>query len=529
MVTQVSCPLLDIPTELLVRILSNLSCNDLCLLQGTCRRFKDTITGTPYLEYLLHTGIDNVDDLLPPDVPFPERVELLKHHERSWSGLRFNLFSEFSTHDNTRDNVARYTLQNGYLIRSDSIPLGQGLKYKYIDLYSLSSGEETNWVPIRLRVIRPRNIVFAADHNLAVAITQQGVGANSRYKLHFFEFTTGEPHPHALMPVVEVPPTHPSLVGFSQAEVLGDYILTVLGSPQHSSLISLVSWKTGVVTHLRNCMGAGLSDWIVRSEHVVINPDLIAQLVSGDDSDKGLEICELEYDLVQLQTVCFLRLPQFPRPVDAIPKISFIKEWVQTSEHHAAESQPASLERHGHVPFRSSSLGTINILLDYVAPTSKRAEGDSRRYVMIISVAAINSAILSGGRREVPWEDWGPAGTHIFPLEEGATLPMPAGPFWITNFLPLEVRDYDSLRMQYLRSTKEDSSSSSSSRSVYSPTRLAAELGEGDEIETHLPYRSFTAKEPKLGNFDKAVADREWIVTISSVDSTTDYTVYRVG
>jgi len=52
------------------------------------------------------------------------------------------------------------------------------------------------------------------------------------------------------MPIVEVPPTHPSLVGFSQAEVLGDYILTVLGNPQHSSLISLVSWKTGVVTHV---------------------------------------------------------------------------------------------------------------------------------------------------------------------------------------------------------------------------------------------------------------------------------------
>ena len=206
--------------------------------------------------------------------------------------------------------------------------------------------------------------------------------------------------------------------------------------------------------------------------------------------------------------------------MDVIPEVSFTKEWVQTSEHHAAQSQLASSKRHGHVPFRSSGLGTINVLLDYAAPTSKGVEGDSRKYVMIVSVAAIISAVLSDGRREVPWEDWGPAGTHVFPLEEGATLPMSAGPFWITNFLPLEVRDYDSLRTQYLRSTKEDSSassSSSSSRSVYSSTRLAAGLGEGDEIETHLPYQSFTAKEPKLGSFDEAVADREWIVTISSL------------
>jgi hypothetical protein len=68
MVTRVPCPPLDIPTELLVRILSNLSCDDLCLLQGTR---QDIISGTPYLEYLLHTGIDNVDDLLPSDVLFP--------------------------------------------------------------------------------------------------------------------------------------------------------------------------------------------------------------------------------------------------------------------------------------------------------------------------------------------------------------------------------------------------------------------------------------------------------------------------
>ena len=155
-----------------------------------------------------------------------------------------------------------------------------------------------------------------------------------------------------------------------------------------------------------------------------------------------------------------------------------------------------------------------------MVPASKGVEGDSRKYVLIISVAAIISAVLSGGRREVPWEDWGPAGTHIFPLEEGASLPISAGPFWITNFLPLEVRDYNSLRTQHLRSTMEDSLtslSSSSNQSVYSSTRLAAELGEGDEIETHLPYRSFTAKESKLGSFDKAVADREWIVTLSYV------------
>jgi hypothetical protein len=258
----------------------------------------------------------------------------------------------------------------------------------------------------------------------------------------------------------------------------------------------------------------------VRSEHVVIDSNLIAQLVTGG-SDNGLEICEIEYDPVDLKTVCFLRLPQFPRPVGAIPEISFAKEWVPTSKHHSTQSRLAFRERHGHVPFRSSSLGTVNVLLDYIPPPRKKGaegvEGESRKYVMIVSVAAIISAVRSDGLREVPWEDWGPAGTHIFTLEEGAALPMSAGPFLITKFSPLEVRDYDLLRARYLRPTKEDSSSSSTTRTIFSSTRLVADLGEGDEVETYLPYRSFTATEPKLRSFDKAVADREWIVTISSL------------
>jgi hypothetical protein len=247
----------------------------------------------------------------------------------------------------------------------------------------------------------------------------------------------------------------------------------------------------------------------------VIDTNFIAQLVT-DGSDNGLEICEIEYDPVDLKTVCFLRLPQLPRPVGAIPDISFAKEWVPTSKHHSAQSRLAFRERHGHVPFHSSSLGTVNILLDYIPPPGKGVEDESRKYVMIVSVSAIVSAVRADGHREVPWEDWGPAGTHIFPLEEGATLPMSAGPFWITKFSPMEVRDYDLLRARYLRPTKEDSSSSYT-RTIFSSTRLLVDLGEGDEVETHLPYRSFVATEPKLRSFDKAVADREWIVTISSL------------
>ena len=69
MATQVSCHLLDIPTDLLGRILSKFSCDDLYLCRGNVAgSIKNIISGTMYLEYLLCTVIDDVYDLPPPDL-----------------------------------------------------------------------------------------------------------------------------------------------------------------------------------------------------------------------------------------------------------------------------------------------------------------------------------------------------------------------------------------------------------------------------------------------------------------------------
>src|SRR5579863_8243768 len=111
MATSRSSPLLSLPLELLVRILSYLPCTDLCVMQETCRGIKEIITSTIYLEYILYTEMNTVDDLLPPDVPLRKRVELLKLHERSWSDLQFNIFSEFAI--NGKVDSYHYTLQDG--------------------------------------------------------------------------------------------------------------------------------------------------------------------------------------------------------------------------------------------------------------------------------------------------------------------------------------------------------------------------------------------------------------------------------
>jgi hypothetical protein len=159
--------LLNLSTEVLIQILAYLQAADLFSVQRTCRKIRHIVAGTTYLQYILRTQINGVDDFLPPDTPYPRRLKLLRYHEKSWNGLQFNLFAEFTTSVLQPDS---YTLRDGYLIYEDLS--GTVLRYGYTDLCSASRNEEVPWVHIAVNDIRlplPSKVVFAVDHDLMVA------------------------------------------------------------------------------------------------------------------------------------------------------------------------------------------------------------------------------------------------------------------------------------------------------------------------------------------------------------------------
>jgi F-box domain len=163
-----SCTLLDLSTELIIEILSYLPAMDLFFVQRTCRTIHDIIAGTARLQYVLLTHIHGVDDLLPPDFPYSERLELLQRHEQSRKTLQFNLLTQCVTSMPYPD---RFTLRDGYLIYETltaSTP-----QYGYTDLCSVSCNEEVRWVHVTMdksRLPLPLKVRFAPDHDLVVAI-----------------------------------------------------------------------------------------------------------------------------------------------------------------------------------------------------------------------------------------------------------------------------------------------------------------------------------------------------------------------
>ena len=159
--------LLNLSTELLIQIFAYLPVTDLFSVQITCRQICDIIAETAYLQYILHSHLNGVDDLLPPNCPFSERLELLRHHEKTWNNLQFNLYSKFSTNVNYYSR--RTFIQDGYLIYRSNTNLTQ---YGYIDLFSLPPpNEEPRWVHISLKnFLDPYALAFFVDHDLVVAI-----------------------------------------------------------------------------------------------------------------------------------------------------------------------------------------------------------------------------------------------------------------------------------------------------------------------------------------------------------------------
>ena len=163
--------LLALPTEVLTEIFSYLPLIDLLSVQFTCHETRNIVANTAYLQYILRTQVNGVDDFLPPGFPYSERLKLLRRHEKSWNSLHYNIFTKFATSVGHHHNPDCYTLRDGYLIYEDVS--GTELQYCYADLCSTARNQEPRWVHIILEDIRlplPAKVVFAVDHDLAVTI-----------------------------------------------------------------------------------------------------------------------------------------------------------------------------------------------------------------------------------------------------------------------------------------------------------------------------------------------------------------------
>ena len=181
------------------------------------------------------------------------------------------------------------------------------------------------------------------------------------------------------------------------------------------------------------------------STFVVIDSSLIA-LIRTELNRIDIYRCEVypSTSVPLLQTVCVLELPPVT-PTTFVTCFRSAMEWVTTSRQY----KQSRSSRGYHVPFYSSTVGTIGLHLSYYV-----ASGDSPECTMIIGMAGLLSAIRTGVPN-IPWVDWGPSITHFSQECLSATL----GPFWIVRLSPLTVRKYEFMWVGHNESMAEGMSS----------------------------------------------------------------------
>jgi hypothetical protein len=217
---------------------------------------------------------------------------------------------------------------------------------------------------------------------------------------------------------------------------------------------------------------------------------------------------------LRLGPVCAMSLESCTPPFHSLPSRTdnphpFLPPRYRTL--HLPEGVPQDLphRRRKRTPPVLGCLGGMCLLAYYLSKWGNRSN-----YAMIIDVAKLLSAIPTDVR-SVPWVDWGPSSTHLFEIRR-TTMPIPAGPYWITHLSPLVVRDYSVLRIRYTQLTAGDGPSSYSHQLVNTSTEAYNEYLEAYKIETHLPYRNIVANHLDFGRFKSFIADREWIVGITT-------------
>ena len=231
----------------------------------------------------------------------------------------------------------------------------------------------------------------------------------------------------------------------------------------------------------------------------VIDSSLIA-LIKMDLNRIDIYRCEVHpsTNVPLLQTVCVLELPPVI-PTTSVKCFRSAMEWVPTSRQY----KQSRSSRGYHVPFYSSTVGTIGLRLCYYV-----ASGTSLEYTMIISMAGLLSAIRTGVPN-IPWVDWGPSITHFSKEDLSATL----GPFWIVCLSPLTVRNYELLCVGHNESMAESMSSwQSRARPAVPSTTIYGEPWVENQVETYLRHRDIIANGLYLDKGGCFLADREWMV-----------------
>ena len=164
--------LLDIPPEIVTRVLLYLSPHDIISCGRTCRMLHN-LCSCPVLRYLVQLERCAVSDDLRPGLGYLERLRILENREEAWATLDFRRSGNISV---PFDSTCTYDFTGGALILGTRPPYADHERtfgYSYISLPSLSDSEdqELEWKGFNLETEILDFGLAVHEHDLIAALT----------------------------------------------------------------------------------------------------------------------------------------------------------------------------------------------------------------------------------------------------------------------------------------------------------------------------------------------------------------------
>jgi hypothetical protein len=278
--------LFSLSNELLIEIISNLCPVDIYACRCTCRRLNRVIVNSDLIQYIMRTALSGVFDLLEPGLSLPDRLDALERWEIAWMKMDLrepNTIIDAPVFAESGFGPDRKCLSGQYYITCLEKIGASTAHYSFLDIHRdarFSQTDAARWTSINVDpttvTIPVLVFAFSPELDLAVAIGCVTVFAHSfssvitqfpsrrasgpsemTVTISPLQFSTGEPHPLASQPKLEVSVSDSADYNLSDMTIIGDYILYWVGAPHdgQGSLcgIYLVAWKEGWVSEVRLC------------------------------------------------------------------------------------------------------------------------------------------------------------------------------------------------------------------------------------------------------------------------------------
>ncbi|KIJ35289.1 hypothetical protein M422DRAFT_262455 [Sphaerobolus stellatus SS14] len=244
------CCTLSLPTELIVRILSFLSHDDLDACTFACNELADIIEGTSSLSYILELGVTGLQDCGARDVTYPELLDILRTREHAWSTLNWRATWKIPVIEAYMFWELCGSAFFGTRLTGGPAP-SHGVGFNTIDFYDLQ--EPTAVEPMQIS-FEKTFLNFGVDpgQNLVILLEFSETGSSPVWLLHVRAFSTGLRHPKADVETIRVPVAHEQwsspngFPGNTDIQIIGSILLFAQRrGPGCSGSISIINWKKG--------------------------------------------------------------------------------------------------------------------------------------------------------------------------------------------------------------------------------------------------------------------------------------------